>query len=294
MPNKTLPQAVMAPEALAQLEKIFGLINDGLTKKDFMEAFEAVLKVIQDTKKTNETEFEAIHQAVEFFKGQIAGEMDGKHKSFTSEMVNKLEGLENDHAGTHQSLDARIASLEAQEPLDTDELLDTFLGKIPVSEEKEIVLDTPDQLIEKINNGTKLISRSAIEGLDEDITTIKKEAATRATPGWGAHPLAIQGSGTTKVKVARTINFTGATVTHSPQGVTTVAITGGGTGFQQPTSGAVDGSNTVFVFTNAPNAITVDGGRAMQKVSSDGTVNWTGTTTITLAIAPTFDIFSSA
>lgn len=65
------------------------------------------------------------------------------------------------------------------------------------------------------------------------------------------------------------------------------------TGFQVPT-GTVDGSNKVFVFTTAPNAITVDGGRSMQKVSSDGTVNWTGTTTVTLSVAPTFDVFSTA
>ncbi len=68
---------------------------------------------------------------------------------------------------------------------------------------------------------------------------------------------------------------------------------GGSTGFQQPT-GTVNGTNTVFVFTTAPKVISVDQGRVMQKVSSDGTVNWTGTTTVTLTIAPTFDIFGIA
>lgn len=66
-----------------------------------------------------------------------------------------------------------------------------------------------------------------------------------------------------------------------------------GTGFQVPT-GTVNGVNTVFTFTTAPNAIVVDGGRAMQKVSSDGSVNWTGTLVITLTIAPVFDIFGVA
>ena len=45
--------------------------------------------------------------------------------------------------------------------------------------------------------------------------------------GWGAHPLVIQGSGVTKTKVARTINFTGATVSQSVDGVTTVATPSG-------------------------------------------------------------------
>lgn len=60
--------------------------------------------------------------------------------------------------------------------------------------------------------------------------------------------------------------------------------------FQQPT-GTVNGANTSFTFATAPNVITVDGS-TMKKVSSDGTVNWTGTTSISLTIAPTFDIFA--
>lgn len=56
-------------------------------------------------------------------------------------------------------------------------------------------------------------------------------------------------------------------------------------------TGTVDGSNTSFTFTSAPSVIVVDQGRSMQKTSSDGTSNWSGTTSVTLVIAPTFDIF---
>lgn len=64
-------------------------------------------------------------------------------------------------------------------------------------------------------------------------------------------------------------------------------------GFQQPTSGTVDGSNTVFEWATEPNVIVVDN-VSRQKVSSNGHVNWTGTTTTTLEIAPNDDIFSTA
>ncbi len=64
---------------------------------------------------------------------------------------------------------------------------------------------------------------------------------------------------------------------------------GGGGSFEVPT-GTVDGVNKTFVFTTAPVAIAVDGG-ILEKVSSDTTVNWTGTTTVTMTVAPTFDIF---
>lgn len=71
-----------------------------------------------------------------------------------------------------------------------------------------------------------------------------------------------------------------------------VAATGtsGGSGYQAPLSGGLTGTNT---WTTAPNAIAVDGA-VKQKVSTDGTVNWTGTTTTTLTVQPTFDVFGLA
>lgn len=61
----------------------------------------------------------------------------------------------------------------------------------------------------------------------------------------------------------------------------------------QTATGTVDGSNTIFTFSSAPNAISVDG-VILRKTASDGTVNWTGTTTTTLSVAPNFDIFGVA
>lgn len=93
---------------------------------------------------------------------------------------------------------------------------------------------------------------------------------------------------------ADSLDFVGAGVTGSVvlNAVTeTIAATGA---FNKLTAtGTVDGSNTIFTFSSAPSIIVVDQGKAMQKTSSDGTVNWTGTTTITLTVAPVFDIYGS-
>ena len=59
----------------------------------------------------------------------------------------------------------------------------------------------------------------------------------------------------------------------------------------QTATGTVNGVNQVFTFATAPAIIIVDQVKTLQKTSSDGTVNWTGTTTVTLSVAPTFDIF---
>lgn len=95
------------------------------------------------------------------------------------------------------------------------------------------------------------------------------------------------GGGLSQVSHDSTLSGTGTA--SSPLSVVSVA-----TGFQQPTSGVVDGLNTIFTWTIAPKAIVVDQGRVMQKVSVDTNINWTGTTTTTLQIAPTSDIFAVA
>lgn len=99
--------------------------------------------------------------------------------------------------------------------------------------------------------------------------------------------------GVTTVTSVTSIDFTsGATVTNGGGGVADVVVTGTGGGFavQVPT-GTVNGVNITFVFTTAPQVIVLDNGNVMNKVSSDGTVNWTGTTTVVLNQPPGFNIF---
>lgn len=55
-------------------------------------------------------------------------------------------------------------------------------------------------------------------------------------------------------------------------------------------TGTVNGSNQTFVFSTAPSTIVVDG-VPKRKTQSDGTANWTGTTTVVLAVAPNFDVY---
>lgn len=128
------------------------------------------------------------------------------------------------------------------------------------------------------------------------------QAATGTVDGsnkifsFAAEPQAVSVDGQTLQKTASdgTVNWTGTTTI-----TLTVAPTRDIFGFAtsssgyQAATGTVNGSNTVFGFTSAPQAIVVDG-QLLQKTASDSTVNWTGTTTITLLVAPTRDIFAVA
>lgn len=102
-----------------------------------------------------------------------------------------------------------------------------------------------------------------------------------------------------KLEVSKGIRNANSFIFNKTRYDTAELMHGGGSsssssGFQQPTSGAVNGINQVFTWATAPSVIVVDQGRPMQRVSSDGTVNWTGSTTTTLAVAPNYDIFAVA
>lgn len=82
---------------------------------------------------------------------------------------------------------------------------------------KTIIKET----VMQVDDAVLAFFEEELEKVKTDITAVKQ---TPQRTGWGAHPLVIQGSGTVKTKVARTINFTGATVTQSVDGITTVAV----------------------------------------------------------------------
>lgn len=181
--------------------------------------------------------------------------------------------------------------------------------------------DTPDQVVDKVNQSKNFISEDRIPALAElrrialanasslPITTsiingkraknfqfngatvsVVGDTAFITTSSGGGHTIQDEGTPLTQ---RTNLNFVGAGVTVTDDAgndATVVTIsTSAGAGYQSALSGLVDGSNTVFTWATAPNALMVDG-VMVRKVASDGTTNWTGTTTTTLSVAPNYDI----
>lgn len=133
-------------------------------------------------------------------------------------------------------------------------------------------------------DGEDRLNVSAIEGIESLLAEVKDTVKKGGgTVGWGAHPLMIQQSGTIKTKIARVINFTGATVSQTANGVTTVAVTGGGSGWTIETpTGTVNGVNKTFIATATPKCVVADG---ITYFENDGYT--LSTFTITMTVAPT-------
>lgn len=133
--------------------------------------------------------------------------------------------------------------------------------------------------------------RKLAMGLRQDIDDL---ITNGSSSGGGGHTIQDEGTPLTQ---RTNLNFVGAgvTVTDDVGNDTTIVTisTSSGAGYQAPTGGAVNGTNAIFTWAVEPNAISVDG-LIIRKTASDGTVNWSGTTTVTLSVAPTFDIFGVA
>src|SRR3990167_9139836 len=91
---------------------------------------------------------------------------------------------------------------------------------IITNEIKEVaILETPEAIRDKLQTleGEERLDAQYIKNLPE----VTQQIGTRS--GWGAHPLMIKDDGVVIDKVARTLNFTGGTVTRSPDGTINVA-----------------------------------------------------------------------
>lgn len=143
--------------------------------------------------------------------------------------------------------------------------------------------DTPEKIVKKINSLTYAIEPHAING--EFVSKKEFESLKSVLDK-------------TFKGVEDRVNYN---IEHGRKKLSDMRWHGGGSssagsssGYQQVQSGVVNGINTSFTWATAPNVIVVDTGRVIRKVSSDGTINWTGTTTTILSVPPNFDIFAIA
>lgn len=209
-------------------------------------------------------------------------------------------GKNADEEGMMKRLYAYIETVKPQDGKDADEeyiidrvkryiyseMIDEIVSRIPVPKAPVKGLDYNDgkdadpmtflDAIAKAPEGKRL-SFKHIDGLEQTIKAFSAQLSKGYLHGGGVPSLSA-GSG--------------VTLTPKADGGFTVSVSGVGTSVATPTESA-NGSRTTFTFASEPKIVYVDGGRAVQAVSKDTTVNWTyAGTTLTMTIAPQFDIFA--
>jgi PII-like signaling protein len=164
---------------------------------------------------------------------------------------------------------------------------------------KKIANSIPVPIVEKVIEKTEVIKEvlpkldvSMVKGAlsEKDLETREKKVLDGMAlidgriklidQRWGSH-----GGGLKSVSTDSTL--TGLGTPASP-----LSVLSTGSGLNKLTfTGAVDGSNQTFNASGTVVLAILDGGRTLQKVSSTGVTNWSGTSNITfLTDTPTFDL----
>ncbi len=262
---------------------------------DLFDKFNELYTGFKDTIENRDQEYsQALEILITETDKQVKSYLSDIQKDYTSKVsqINSLIGdLESKTSYTEMDLKDQIR--QAKSDLRTE--LQDFSSKIKDtydfyrSETKDLILESRKSVMELDGKTEKLLKD--IEKVKSDL--IDKFSKATSNRGGSAHfQIAVNGIVATTRYADINIVASGATVANddsTKKTVITLQTGGTGSGYQVPTSGVL-GQDT-FVWATTPNVIVVDG-VPKQATSTDGTVNWTGTTTTVLTIYPNYDIFA--
>ena len=276
---------------LNKLNELLKMLDENLSREEFVKAFENVVKFLQKVKKDlDEENKKAFAELISVFK-ELKGSLESNVNTELSGAISNLKDLadktfkdQNDNLNFIRDKVKRIK--EGKDGYTPVKGKDYFDG-LPGTPGKDGSSDNSIGIRDKLETlkGKERLSKDAIDGLEEELKKIKDEKAGTGMAIFGGNrPLQIQQSGTVKEKAARYINFTGATVSRATDGVVTVAI-GGGTAVdgEVPTD---SGDHINFTIAHTPTAGTFKlyKGGARQQATVDYTLT-VAALVLTIALA---------
>lgn len=258
----------MAKSVLDSMENMAKRMDaELLTTEDFVNNWKMVVAEIQKLKLSNAQEIAAMRRHIEILSDKVSTDSKVDSSQAKQEALQELREFTQKSENRIAQMEARISTVQDGEDADEEVIVQKVLERIPPPAPVEI---------SKMELPKLEIKPEDIPGLEQ---YIKQFIPMRSlgSAGWGAHPLTIKQSGTVKTKVARDINFTGATVTQNSDGSTTVAVTGGSGFTTLDATETPDGNRKVFTFAAAsaqPTFIIVDN-VWLRATTASGVVNWT-------------------
>lgn len=294
MPKPTIciARVVVIMDELSKLQKQFARMRSALNdEEDYAKADEVVELVasLVEGIKDAFAKIEMLAQDMDVARRDSRESIEGRVRSLESALDNRLSSVKSESRTEYQRQIASVKESLFEEVTKLYDSLTEVRDAITDKETGEIDYKTIIESSIKGNPKLEALFKPTREQLRELIETDNEDEKIDAK-----HLKNIPGKNYDyEIPTLQNRTQLLVQITSGIQKRLTDLENGGGTGTaKSPTSGAVNGTNQTFVFSTAPSLISVDQGRFMQKVSSDGSVNWTGTTTVVLTVAPTFDIFA--
>jgi hypothetical protein len=248
---------------LKKLEELLNLLESSLSRKEFEDAFAAVVTYVKKIDSRSQGELESIKKAVDSAISRIEKLSSDNLASLKNEVLLGAEQAINDLNFRHEALIAeaqkKLDEVKDGDTPDEDEIVEKVLDRMPEPEEKE---DTPESVRDMLETleGDERLSVTAIKGMDEYDKKLEDATKNRGVPGSSGVALTVGG---VYIGEVRDMIMTGTAVAKSVDEHGRVILTftggsGGSTQVETPT-GDVDGVNVSYTVANTPLYIIVDG-----------------------------------
>lgn len=297
----------MEDKIVQSLATIADSLNNGETLKEIIVSFEAVIKLVAETKQLTEQEIENLRSMFNEAVKETKSINNDNFLTLKARLMSYCEEEMSKMAKSHEQMmkkcDDKMSEMkdgkDADEEKIKEEVIQEVLSKIP--EPEPVEEETPESVRDMLETleGEERLDISAIKGFDKTLEDIKNSKTVRLTGGKMGVQLYVNG---VKKGLAQYIDIVqGSNVTISDNlvnGLHTLTISStGGSGFTQLSATETpDGSITVFTFSTAsaqPSFLVVDN-VWMKATTATGGVNWTwnnGTKKATLTIPAVDDIW---
>jgi hypothetical protein len=266
--TQTIENKEKSPQELRldRLQAILGAMEEGMTKKEFLEAFQNVVDMVLKIEKNiiakNDNAVMLRRMFAELERA-VKTNADSKVSKALKDLGDAINKSIKDQDDRLELVRERVAGLkDGKTP---QKGIDYFDGKNGSP-------DTGEEIIDKIVSSDRKgwLDKSAIKGLEEELEITKEGRGIRVFGG--SRGLLLKSSGTTIEKIARIINFTGATVTRSSTGEVTIAIGGGTIVDDETPTNSGDDLNFTLAHTPIAGSLKLYRGGARQRVTEDYTL----------------------
>jgi len=242
-----------------------------MTKDEFVEAFENVVKAVKTLEKKTADDVSALAETI---KG-----MQAKLSDDTLLTLEEMKEWTRNHLATiAQPKDGKDGLPGAD--ADEEYVISQVLSRIVMPEVRDPIMDTPIELRDKLESlkDDDRLDKAAIRGIDKIEERVKQVENRPAPKIGGAKGFQLLINGVKKLLTAQTVNFvpgSGVSISYAhAQGRNDITISASGGNISILTAtGDIDGVNTSYTFASEPVVVIVNGAsyRNTKGVSISGT-----------------------
>lgn len=171
-----MPENKLQPDQIAGLQRLLSLLDpQSLTKEDFLTQFKTVIEHVKQIEAGNIKEFDAIRSTLALFatklKEDATADIGTQKTEAQAPIASELARFTALIDTKTTPLDQRISAIKQ---IDEPAMLERFLGAINLPEQKEILLDTPEDIRNKLEllDGEERLDAKYIKNLPKPETTI--------------------------------------------------------------------------------------------------------------------------